>query len=411
MHNTWIFQANPKRFDIDGYFATKPPRPLWSVTRLGDRMRIGDQVFIWRAKGHDDVEKSGVIAHAEIIETPRRQSDDPDALPFWNTATSGEDHSLLPQLRVRLRSLRFSSSKSMLRREWLKQDPILSHLEILRIHVGTNYLLSPKHGVRLAGLWSRVGQDWSYAESILGLWNYMKLQGQPVSKLPDSLIARASLLTNRVVSGVYDKVMNFRSLDARDAREGFGGASTIDADVWREFYDESSSELREQELNSEYERFWGAISGLRPFQLRAQENVDLTGAANDFSDQDLSLLLERYHKTGDSAARRPQTRVSSSIDFIRDPLVAGIALKRAVRRCEVPDCSHELFTGRTGHPYIEVHHIDPLANGGADSIENVACLCPAHHRELHHGKNAASLTRTLKNLRSVRNDPARLSAV
>ena len=40
-----------------------------------------------------------------------------------------------------------------------------------------------------------------------------------------------------------------------------------------------------------------------------------------------------------------------------------------------------------------------LALGGDDAIENVACLCPNHHREIHLGKNADFLTATLKKIR------------
>ena len=42
-----------------------------------------------------------------------------------------------------------------------------------------------------------------------------------------------------------------------------------------------------------------------------------------------------------------------------------------------------------GIPYSEVHHIEPLSEGGEDVLENVACLCPAHHREVHIGRQHA----------------------
>jgi hypothetical protein len=31
---TWIFQANPNRFDLDGFFAAKPVEFKWLVTRV-----------------------------------------------------------------------------------------------------------------------------------------------------------------------------------------------------------------------------------------------------------------------------------------------------------------------------------------------------------------------------------------
>ena len=34
-------------------------------------------------------------------------------------------------------------------------------------------------------------------------------------------------------------------------------------------------------------------------------------------------------------------------------------------------------------PYVEIHHIVPLTDDGEDTIDNMACLRPAHHCEVH----------------------------
>jgi predicted HNH restriction endonuclease len=52
---------------------------------------------------------------------------------------------------------------------------------------------------------------------------------------------------------------------------------------------------------------------------------------------------------------------------------------------------------------FEVHHIRPLAEGGLDDPDNVACLCPAHHREVHLGKAAADIRTALVELRQSEN--------
>ncbi|MCD9544043.1 hypothetical protein GLP24_04155 [Photobacterium carnosum] len=45
------------------------------------------------------------------------------------------------------------------------------------------------------------------------------------------------------------------------------------------------------------------------------------------------------------------------------------------------------FTKKSnGEPYLEVHHIKPLSQGGEDSLENVKAICPNCHREMHFGK-------------------------
>ncbi|MCM7737031.1 HNH endonuclease [Enterobacter hormaechei] len=38
-----------------------------------------------------------------------------------------------------------------------------------------------------------------------------------------------------------------------------------------------------------------------------------------------------------------------------------------------------------GTPFLEVHHIEWLSNGGEDSVENAIALCPNCHRQAHYG--------------------------
>jgi predicted HNH restriction endonuclease len=68
-----------------------------------------------------------------------------------------------------------------------------------------------------------------------------------------------------------------------------------------------------------------------------------------------------------------------------------------------------MFETPDGTSYTEVHHIVPLAEGGEDTIENVACLCPAHHREIHLGRRAAELTVQLKTMRAEESTDLELS--
>jgi len=43
--------------------------------------------------------------------------------------------------------------------------------------------------------------------------------------------------------------------------------------------------------------------------------------------------------------------------------------------------------GKSKQPYLEVHHVVPLAKDGSDTPENTVAICPACHRELHFGEN------------------------
>lgn len=75
--------------------------------------------------------------------------------------------------------------------------------------------------------------------------------------------------------------------------------------------------------------------------------------------------------------------------YVRSPWVVAAALLRANGSCEMPECKEVLIIRDDGKPYLEVHHIDPLSNGGPDLLRNVAALCPRCHRFLHHGQGRA----------------------
>ena len=79
--------------------------------------------------------------------------------------------------------------------------------------------------------------------------------------------------------------------------------------------------------------------------------------------------------------------------FTRDPDVRRQALERAEGKCEY--CSQSGFVMPDGRIYLESHHVLPLSEGGADSILNVAALCPNHHREAHYGKTRMTIRRVL----------------
>jgi hypothetical protein len=47
------------------------------------------------------------------------------------------------------------------------------------------------------------------------------------------------------------------------------------------------------------------------------------------------------------------------------------------RRCRFPGCSHEAW--------LDAHHVEHWAHGGATELSNLVLLCPAHHRLVHEG--------------------------
>jgi 5-methylcytosine-specific restriction enzyme A len=44
-----------------------------------------------------------------------------------------------------------------------------------------------------------------------------------------------------------------------------------------------------------------------------------------------------------------------------------------------------------GTPFLEVHHLRTLADGGSDRVSNAVALCPNCHRQMHYGKLASGM--------------------
>jgi 5-methylcytosine-specific restriction protein A len=80
--------------------------------------------------------------------------------------------------------------------------------------------------------------------------------------------------------------------------------------------------------------------------------------------------------------------------YKRSIVVAAYVLARADGHCEA--CKTKApFRRKDGRPYLEPHHTKRLADKGPDHPRTVAALCPACHREVHHGENGASLNESI----------------
>jgi len=75
-------------------------------------------------------------------------------------------------------------------------------------------------------------------------------------------------------------------------------------------------------------------------------------------------------------------RITETKSIERDEYIKLYALERADGNCQLCD-KPAPFLKKNGSPYLEVHHINYLANKGSDTIDNVAALCPNCHRKMH----------------------------
>lgn len=100
-------------------------------------------------------------------------------------------------------------------------------------------------------------------------------------------------------------------------------------------------------------------------------------AALELSPQERKELLKNENKTPELIA--VTTRI-----YKRSPYVVAEVLSRANGKCQ--SCNSDApFLKVDGTPFLEVHHIEWLSNGGEDSVKNAIALCPNCHRQAHYG--------------------------
>ena len=107
-------------------------------------------------------------------------------------------------------------------------------------------------------------------------------------------------------------------------------------------------------------------------------------------EQSVLEALKRKPKQAPAGQIKPKTREVVSTQYVRDPAVVAWVLQQANGLCECCD-SPAPFSKPSGDPYLEVHHLRRLADGGSDTVANAVALCPNCHRELHHGQDQEGL--------------------
>lgn len=116
-----------------------------------------------------------------------------------------------------------------------------------------------------------------------------------------------------------------------------------------------------QELINEVYRFIGSSESVIQQAIESQ--------ADGMSAAELAAAANTYQAT--ATLRR------------RNPYLPALAKKRANGICQLCRKSAP-FVDEKGNPYLEAHHIVPLAENGPDCLENMVALCPNCHRKVHH---------------------------
>ena len=148
----YVFQGDPKRFDIDDYLA-RYPFIYWSIPVLQEEVRLNDQTIIWRSG-----EFAGAVAIGRISELPTeiRHLQHPEALgdDLWRTEI---DEPSVIKVGITINEVHLSIEEGMITREVLKKDPVLSKNRIITNPQGTVFRLSEEEFDQFLVHWENPG--------------------------------------------------------------------------------------------------------------------------------------------------------------------------------------------------------------------------------------------------------------
>jgi 5-methylcytosine-specific restriction protein A len=224
------------------------------------------------------------------------------------------------------------------------------------------------------------GSGWSDAEIDAAVSAYLSMlraevAGNEFSKAEVNRRLRATVLTHRTKGSVEYRMENISSVLQGLNRQwiaGYKPAANVGAEVSRKIV---ASLERLEALKSE-----DSIPESDPetFERKVRRN----------------RLVPFTQQPEGSKAPKKVTR--AVVQYERDPRVKAWVLQNAKGKCQL--CGSDApFFDDFGLPFLEVHHIIPLAEGGDDVVANAVALCPNCHRCCHHGSDRKDMGAKLMN--------------
>jgi 5-methylcytosine-specific restriction protein A len=131
------------------------------------------------------------------------------------------------------------------------------------------------------------------------------------------------------------------------------------------------------------------IKGLKPLSNVGsnviREIEEILAEIESRTIQNIAIPL-RVKQKPPAGNKFPAKNMTQMTYFERDQQVVDWVKMNAKGKCEL--CSKSSpFHDSLNIPYMEVHHVKQLAEGGSDTIYNAVALCPNCHREMHYGMN------------------------
>ncbi|CAI8970444.1 MULTISPECIES: HNH endonuclease [Pseudomonas] len=219
--------------------------------------------------------------------------------------------------------------------------------------------------------------DWSVSEIKAAVDAYLKmlaleLSGQKFVKTKVNLALRETALPTRTKGSVEFRMQNISTVLMKMDREfikGYKPAKNVGSNV---------EQLIQAALTER---------GVQPGDPTAPTDDEQTLERRAAALQKLKI------KKPPKGIKKPKRAASSSTVFVRDPEVRAWVRNEAEGHCD--GCGEPAPFQKLGLPYLEVHHVKPLAEKGSDQVTNAVALCPNCHRRCHHSSDNEEFTASL----------------
>ncbi len=149
--NYWIFQATPKKYDVNQYLQDIDDYIYWRAQQHRNQIKIGDTVFIWR--GNMDGFPRGIIASGIIQEEPTNIPDvkHPEKMreDLWTTPI--DPTNML--VGIKLNDIRLTDDDGMITIDDIKNEATINEMTIVTAPRHTNFLLTHDEYEKIIELW------------------------------------------------------------------------------------------------------------------------------------------------------------------------------------------------------------------------------------------------------------------
>ncbi|RLU10185.1 HNH endonuclease [Pseudomonas prosekii] len=219
--------------------------------------------------------------------------------------------------------------------------------------------------------------DWSVSEIKAAVDAYLKMlalekKGQKFVKTVVNLALREAALPTRTKGSVEFRMQNISTVLMKMDREfikGYKPARNVGSNV-------------EQAIRAVLTE-----KGIQPGDPKAPT------ADEETLERRAAVLQKQNITEPPKGIKKPKRAASSRTVYVRDPEVRAWVRNEAAGHCD--GCKKPAPFQKLGLPYLEVHHVKPLAEKGSDQISNAVALCPNCHRRCHYSNDREEFTALL----------------